>query len=230
MINLFLKHTLNEKKPPDHAKIPVYLWKNQLTVPGVTDANRDTEFGHRWFLRGLVWDCLEYIRTTYGSIWGKPHHTPSGQATELGKDWEAVAGILWHSVHTTWDDYHVGSRLVHFRFLSRYQKMARNGVEVYFERPGPTTRDKQPNIANPKVRMAKAKILKVVQRRYLRTTGFKVKSLIKYFAVPKGDEDIRLVSNATANHLNECVWVSHVLVAHHQHSDQGSMQRLMDDG
>jgi hypothetical protein len=55
--------------------------------------------------------------------------------------------------------------------------------------------------------MAKAKILKVVQRRYLRTTGFKVKSLIKYFAVPKGDEDIRLVYDAMANHLNKCMWV-----------------------
>ena len=78
--------------------------------------------------------------------------------------------------------------------------------------------------------MAKDRILKVVKRQYLRMTGFKVKLLIKYFAVPKGDEDIRLVYNATANHLNECVWVSHVLVAHHQHSDQGSMQRLKDDG
>ena len=145
---------------------------------------------------------------TYSSIWKKPCHTQSGQATDLEKDWEAVAGILWHSVHTSWDDYHTGSRLGHFRFPSGYQKMACNGVEVYFERPGLTTQDKQSNIADPRVReMAKDKILKVVKQRYLRTTGFKVKLLIKYIAVPKGDEDIGLVYNATANHLNECVWV-----------------------
>ncbi len=54
--------------------------------------------------------------------------------------------------------------------------------------------------------IAKDKIFKVVKRQYLRTTGLKVKSLIKYFAVPKGDEDIKLVYDATANHLNECVW------------------------
>ncbi len=35
----------------------------------------------------------------------------------------------------------------------------------------------------------------------------KVKSLIKYFAVPKGEDDIKLVYNAAANCLNECVWV-----------------------
>jgi hypothetical protein len=55
--------------------------------------------------------------------------------------------------------------------------------------------------------MAKDKILKVVKQRYLRTSRIKVKSLIKYFAVPKGGDDIRLVYNATTNRLNECVWV-----------------------
>ncbi len=34
-----------------------------------------------------------------------------------------------------------------------------------------------------------------------------MKSLIKYFAVPKGEDDIRMVYDATANKLNVCVWV-----------------------
>ncbi len=54
--------------------------------------------------------------------------------------------------------------------------------------------------------MVKDKILKVVKCRYL-VGGTKIKSLIKYFAVPKGNGEIRLVYNATANRLNECVWV-----------------------
>jgi hypothetical protein len=55
--------------------------------------------------------------------------------------------------------------------------------------------------------MAKSKILKVVKRRYLKTVDIgSIKSLIKYFAVQKGDDDIRLVYDATANRLNECVW------------------------
>jgi hypothetical protein len=53
----------------------------------------------------------------------------------------------------------------------------------------------------------KEKIFKVVKRRYLLTSGIKVKSLIKYFAVPKGEDDICLVYDATANKLNNCVWV-----------------------
>jgi hypothetical protein len=37
-------------------------------------------------------------------------------------------------------------------------------------------------------------------------TTFNVKSLIKYFAVPKGLSDIRIVYDATASGLNEAVW------------------------
>jgi hypothetical protein len=38
-------------------------------------------------------------------------------------------------------------------------------------------------------------------------TGIVVKSYIKYFAVPKGDNDVQMVYNAMANNLNERVWV-----------------------
>jgi hypothetical protein len=82
--------------------------------------------------------------------------------------------------------------------------MAWDGVRVYFERLGPTTRDAQPSMSDPKIReMVKDKILKVVKRRYLLTSGIKVKSFIKYFAVPKGEDDIWLVYDATANRLND---------------------------
>ncbi len=39
------------------------------------------------------------------------------------------------------------------------------------------------------------------------TTGLKIKSLNKFFDVPKGEDDIRLVYDGTANLLNSCVWV-----------------------
>jgi hypothetical protein len=46
--------------------------------------------------------------------------------------------------------------------------MARDGVEVFFEKPGPTTHDAQPSINDPRMReMAKEKIFKVVKRQNL---------------------------------------------------------------
>ena len=203
----------------DDAGIPTHLWNSRVQVVGVTDEeSRDRaldafrKLGHRRFLRVLVRDCLDYVKATHHpkepNLWGRPRRSAGGQPNQMERDREAIAGILWHSFHTNWFEYNAGSRLIHFRFPERYRNMARDGVEVYFERPGPTTRDAQPVVSDPKLKeMAKSKISKVVKRRYLRTVGLgSIKSLIKYFAVPKGDDDIRLVYDATANRLNECVW------------------------
>jgi hypothetical protein len=85
--------------------------------------------------------------------------------------------------------------------------MARHGVPIYFERPGPTSKGVQPGIADLELRnRSREKIAKVLQRRYLCSPSSTVKSHIKYFAVPKGEDDVRLVYDATANGLNECVW------------------------
>ena len=85
--------------------------------------------------------------------------------------------------------------------------MARDGVKVFFECLGPLVRKPQPTVLDPKTQeMVKSKILKMVKLRYL-VGDTKIKSLIKYFAVPKREDNIRLVYNATANRLNDCVWV-----------------------
>ncbi len=128
--------------------------------------------------------------------------------TELGRDCEAVSGMLWHATHMSWFDYHAGSRLVHLRFPTCFRAMAWDGVPIWFEWLGPTTREAQPTISNTEIRAkAKEKKSKVLRRRYLVMTGMTIKSLIKYFAVPKGKDDVRMVYNATANKLNNCVWV-----------------------
>jgi hypothetical protein len=67
---------------------------------------------------------------------------------------------------------------------------------------------RQPIIADAGVRArTREKIGKVMKRRYLLTTDLPIKSFIKFFAVAKGEDDIRLVYDATANKLNKCVWV-----------------------
>ena len=86
--------------------------------------------------------------------------------------------------------------------------MARDGIPVLFKSPGSTMKGKQPIIANAGIRAkTREKIGKVIKRRFLLTTDLPIKSFIKFFAVPKGEDDIRLVYDATANKLNECVWV-----------------------
>jgi hypothetical protein len=163
------------------------------------------KLGHRWFLSGLVWDCTTYLHRVHSANWlAARQKREDGEWTKLGKDQEAITSMLWHITHTNWFDFHAKSRLVYLRFPIHYQKEAQDGVEVFFEQPGPTTREAQQMIADAKTRtMVKDKIFKVMKRRYLLRTGIKVKLLIKYFAVPKGGNDTRVVYDATANNLND---------------------------
>lgn len=78
-----------------------------------------------------------------------------------------------------------------------------------FEKPGPSKKQRQPEFNDPVVKEhVPSKIMKVIRRRYMvrAHTTFNIKLLIKYFAVPKGLSDIRIVYDATASGLNEVVW------------------------
>lgn len=132
----------------------------------------------------------------------------NGKVTKLAVEIYAMSNILWHAAEATWFEYPCGSHINYFRFPVIYQQIARDGVRVYFQDKGPTSMEKQRDLADDEVRAkVKKKLEKVVNRRYIIEAGVTLKSLIKYFAVPKGDDDIRMVYDATANDLNAAVWV-----------------------
>jgi hypothetical protein len=198
----------------DDAEILVYLWNDRIRSPGIIREEQDAaltrfrKLGHQVFMRGLVCNCTEYMQQTYDPTWGSMPQRSDGTPTKLGQDRETISGILWHTTHTNWFVFHAGSWLVHLCFPIQCRTMARDGVPVWFEKPGPATCEAQSLIADPALRAkAKEKIIKVVRRRYLGTTDLNIKSLIKYFAIPKGKDNVRMVHDATANQLNDCVWV-----------------------
>ena len=197
----------------DDAEIPVYLWNNRIPAVGATAEALGSaltslrKLGWRWYIKVLLRDCIRYMREEHGDNWpSKPRYAREG-ITEVSKDQSSIVKLLWHSTQTDWFEYNAGSKLVHFRFPKRYRKLARDGVPIFFEKPGPTTRGFQPRIADSVVRdLTREKVAKVLQRRYLCEATTPVRSFIKYFAVPKGVDDVRIVYDATANGLNECVW------------------------
>ncbi len=96
-------------------------------------------------------------------------------------------------------------------------------MPVWFKKPGLATCEAQPLIADPALRAkAKEKIIKVVRRRYLVTTDLNIKSLIKCFAIPKGEDNVRMVYDAIANRLNDCMWVPTFLASHDQFAGEGT--------
>ena len=183
-------------------EIPIHLWNDHVKAPGVSKEKRDKalvglrKLGFHWFRKFLLRDCSAYLTSAYGVDWErKPCRKRGGERTELDRDQGAITSMLWHSTHTNWFEFNTGSRLVHFCFPEQYWKEARDRVKVFFERPGPTTQKKQPIIEDNLTICTKTnkKISKVLKRRYLLPSDLLVKLNIKYFAVPKGDDDIRMV-------------------------------------
>jgi hypothetical protein len=197
----------------DDADVPVELWDNRIACAGVCPVKKRVALaafrvlGWRWFMKCLLRDGVRFMKERHGIDWAsRPRRAREG-ITECARNQTAIISLLWHSTQTDWFEYKAGSRVAHFRFPSRYRKLARDGAPIHFERPGPSNRGAQPTIADPGLRACtKEKIAKVLGRRYLRPTTSPIKSHIKYFAVPKGEDDFRIVYDATANGLNECVW------------------------
>ena len=118
------------------------MWNDPVKASGVSKERRDKalvglrKLRFRRFRKVLLRDCSAYLASAYGADWErKPHQKRGGERTELDRDQGAITIMLWHSTHTNWFEFNAGSRLVHFRFLERYRKEARDGVKVFFERP-----------------------------------------------------------------------------------------------
>jgi hypothetical protein len=88
-----------------------------------------------------------------------------------------------------------------------------NRVAVFLKDNGPTLMRQQPQLSGPdEWNVLKLKISKFIKKGYIvPPEPGQVKSLIKYFAVPKGIldgivQDWRVVLHASANKLNDSVW------------------------
>ena len=61
----------------DNAEISIYLWNKRIIAPSVTQEQRDAaltvlrKLGHRWFLHGLLHDCVKHVRKTHVTSWKK---------------------------------------------------------------------------------------------------------------------------------------------------------------
>jgi len=84
-------------------------------------------------------------------------------------------------------------------------------VHAHFKKEGPDMMSMQRPIGDETLREElRNKLEKVVIRRYVVEAVISLKLLIKYFPVEKGEDDIRMVLDATANELNDAVWFHHL--------------------
>lgn len=123
--------------------------------------------------------------------------------------------------------------LYSWRWLVEYQHRAVEGLEVCFITTPPQNKIAQRAGDDQEVtkRILK-KINKVRERGYMKP-GY-VKSLISFFSVPKGEDDIRVVYNGTSSGLNDACWVPRFVLptveTHLRQTEVGSWMADADIG
>ncbi len=106
---------------------------------------------------------------------------------------------------TNWWDWSGGSTLFFWRWHPFMNREARSGTPVWRTGAFAPYRKRQTWPKNPdhKTKMI-SKLVKVVRRGYIQTG--QICSLTGFFAVPKGENDIRMVYDATKCGLNDTIW------------------------
>lgn len=214
----------------DDAAVPVELWRTHLIVYFPRPLTED-ERGNLDRLAGKLENLG--LRRWRRNLWKEWRATTNRQSKEVRNKWKEIEGAgwrhnyrVWHAQRkmilkgemdfgrellekigsATWWDWAGGSVLFHWRWPPGYRRVAKSGLKVLFTGRKPTTKKRQSKERNEEQRRKiQEKVVKVLQRRYL-GTGV-VKSLISFFAVPKGKHDIRVVYDGTSSGLNQVIWV-----------------------
>jgi hypothetical protein len=159
--------------------------KVQANTPG------EPERIYRWAVLG---------RAVYCDWW-------SSRDARHFKDLKAAREVALRSSRATWFEWADGSAPVHWKWPAWYQPVARDGLPVWFREAPKQWRRPQPPGASAQIHeLMKAKLGKVRERRYVQGSS-DIHSLISFFAVPKGEDDVRMVYDGTKSGLNDCIWV-----------------------
>jgi hypothetical protein len=137
---------------------------------------------------------LDY-RDWYEWRWGK-----------FDKDMTVGKDAVLRAARSTWWNWDDGSTPFFWRWKPEYVERIRDGVPVYFKTIPPRNLRPQRDASTNEMRELMGKKLEKIMDRCYIAPGL-VKSLTSFFAVPKGESDVRMVFNGTESGLNESIWV-----------------------
>ncbi len=225
--DLRVKHDIAKAVKADDEKVPVELWDKAVCRHPPTIKQQEAlsilhGFALHLYHLKLWRNARSFLRHKHGKEWTTKIRI-SGLAG--GEDANASRDILWHAAGNDWFEYPTGLHLIFFRFPVRYCMQAKRGVRVMFSSKGPSTKQQQPLLMPEEKEVLQIKIIKFVDQKYIAPPSGKIKSLIKYFAVPKGTDDRRIVFHAGANKLNDCVWTPSFCLP-----TVNSLLRITDEG
>jgi hypothetical protein len=104
----------------------------------------------------------------------------------------------------TWWNWDGGSRPFFWRWPVEYQNVVRDGHPAWFTASVVPWRRQQRAPDPDRFHMIKDKLVTIRRKGYV--SPGKVASLMSFFEVPKGDDDVRMVYDGSASGLNEVLW------------------------
>jgi hypothetical protein len=145
-----------------------------------------------------VWISLcSFLRKEHGRDWSSTQSATRDR--EMGRD------CLVRASQASWWSWSFGSTPFFWRWPESCRILIRDGHEPWFTRDPPRFLQPQQRDPNPETAQTiEEKLRNVAQKGYIRPGP--VSSLTKYFAVPKGEGDIRMVYDATISGLNDSLW------------------------
>lgn len=221
----------------DDAEIPSYLWNERLRAglikrdakasDDVLDVLRSLFLQWwkqnlrrsfwKWFwlekLAKPVFQARKFVRWDKSSssyCWLAQGHqgykTVHRYSESDQKDLAAAGDGIARAQASTWWEWRAGSRPFFWRWDADYRGHIRDGIPLCLLSTPTQYRVPQSAAPNPvnKVLM-KQKLELVLERGYIETG--EVVSLTRFFSVPKGEADIRMVYDGTKSGLNQVLWV-----------------------
>ena len=187
----------------DDAKVRVNLWNDRILQIRHAEINpikvtAALNTARRYLLqvwkRRVVRSFKEWVRlqeNTQGIV--------EKEVMEAGRD------CCRRAYRATWWNWDGGSRPFFWRWPPSYQSYALNGVSVWFRTKIEKWTKKQREPKNEKILELMRRKIDVVREKEYVEQGH-IDSLMSFFDVPKGTEDIRMVYDGTKSGLNDSLW------------------------
>eukprot|EP00956_Cyclotella_meneghiniana_P033673 scaffold98222_cov35-Cyclotella_meneghiniana.AAC.2 len=186
---IHLKATKADDAPVD---FEMWAWPNESELETLSRNLLRLACFSFWKLN-LLREALRWLKTS-------PDSLPSERLINQ----LAIIDCITRSSNSTFWDWDDGSRLFFWRW-EQWWKSARDGEILFHECDPPRWMGRNLPAPSPHYEtLLRKKEGKLVHRRYLEF-GF-VDSIVPRFGVPKGDDDIRLVWDATRCGANETLW------------------------
>ncbi|KAL7561660.1 hypothetical protein ACA910_018550 [Epithemia clementina (nom. ined.)] len=191
----------------DDAEVPVHLWDFRIAfLMGVRRLEPREQRAVATLRNLLVRRWKWSVFRSWNKWWKETYCTSKSADRELHDLlWERGVKACDHASQATFWNWQGGSGIFLWRWPPEYQSDVALGVPPYWTRQPVAKIVKQGNLGDREtIQKISAKIDDVRKKGYIAPE--KCIATIKFFSVPKGDSDIRMVYDGTKSGLNECLY------------------------